>query len=152
VFWLWLAQRGRDLSSVLKMALGCTLVGLSFVIMILAAHGAGADAKHSVLWLVGMTVVITMGELYLSPVGLSFVTKIAPARMVSMLMGVWFLANFFGNYLSGYLGTYWEKMPHERFFSMLMALGIGAGAIMFLISRPVDRVVAHHDRGTVPTS
>jgi POT family proton-dependent oligopeptide transporter len=76
-----------------------------------------------VLWLVGSTVIYTVGELYLSPIGLSFVTKVAPARIVSMMMGVWFLANFIGNYMTGYLGTFWEKMPHQSFFLMLMSIG-----------------------------
>jgi POT family proton-dependent oligopeptide transporter len=94
-------------------------------------------------------VIITVGELYLSPIGLSFVTKVAPARMVSMLMGVWFLANFFGNYLSGYLGTFWEKIPREQFFLILAVLGILTGVVMFAISRPLDRVVGRSDRGEV---
>ena len=51
-----------------------------------------------------------IGELYLSPIGLSFVTKVAPVRIVSMMMGVWFLANFIGNYMTGYLGTFYEKI------------------------------------------
>jgi len=64
-----------------------------------------------------------------------------------MLMGLWFLANFFGNYLSGYLGTFWEKIPHRQFFLLLTVLGVAAGVIMFLISRPLDRIVSKHDRG-----
>jgi len=63
-----------------------------------------------------------------------------------MLMGVWFLANFAGNYLSGYVGTFYEKMPRESFFWLLLAMGAGAGLVMFLISRPLDRAVAAHDR------
>jgi len=147
MFWAWQAKSGREPSSVTKMAFGCFMVGLAFIIMILATQGMAPDARRSVLWLVGMTVVITVGELYLSPIGLSFVTKISPARMVSMLMGVWFLGNFFGNYLSGYLGTFYEKIPRGQFFTMLAALGMGAGVIMFLIGRPLDKIVSKHDRG-----
>lgn len=66
--------------------------------------------RGSAAWLLGTTFILTLGELYLSPIGLSFVTKMAPARMVSMMMGIWFLSSFFGNYLSGYLGTYWGRM------------------------------------------
>ena len=117
--------------------------------MIVASQGVGVgtDVRRSVLWLTGTTVILTTGELYLSPIGLSFVTKVAPARMVSMLMGVWFLANFFGNYLSGYLGTFWEKIPREQFFTLMTGLGVGAGVLMFVITKPLDRVVAKHDRG-----
>ena len=82
-----------------------------------------------------------MGELYLSPIGLSLVTKVAPARLVSMLMGMWFLSSFFGNYLSGYLGTYYEKMPKDSFFLMLALLGVIAGAAMFALKRPLKKAI-----------
>ena len=101
----------------------------------------------SVLWLVGATFVFTIGELYLSPVGLSFVTKIAPVRMVSMLMGVWFLANFFGNYLTGYLGSFYERMPHDRFFMLLTVMGVAAGLALLALSPPLQRITQKHDRG-----
>jgi len=146
-FWAWQARRQQEPSSVVKMAFGCFLLGLSFLIMIAASQGMAPDAKRSVMWLVGSTLVITLGELYLSPIGLSFVTKIAPVRMVSMLMGVWFLANFAGNYLSGYIGTFYEKIPRASFFILLAAMGVGAGVLMFVISRPLDKAVRAHDRG-----
>jgi len=147
IFWGWQAKRKQEPSSVVKMGMGCLMVGLSYIVMIIASHGMAVDARRSLLWLTGTTGILTVGELYLSPIGLSFVTKIAPARMVSMLMGVWFLSNFFGNYLSGYLGSFWEKMPHEQFFLLMVALGAGAGIAMLLLSRPLDRVVSKHDRG-----
>ena len=89
---------------------------------------------------------LTIGELYLSPIGLSFVTKVAPMRIVSMMMGVWFLANFIGNYMTGYLGTFYEKMPRNQFFTMLLVIGVAAGAVLFVIGRPLDRIVSKHDR------
>jgi POT family proton-dependent oligopeptide transporter len=146
LFWARQAARGKEPSSVTKMAVGCLLLGLSFIVMIVASRGMDPDARRSVMWLVGTTVVLTVGELYLSPIGLSFVTKVSPPRMVSMLMGVWFLANFFGNYLSGYLGTFWERIPHDQFFYLMTLLGLGVAGLMFVLSRPVNRIVAHHDR------
>ena len=145
-FWAWQARRNREPSSIVKMAMGCCLLGLSFIIMILAAQGMAPDTKRNLLWLTGTTFILTIGELYLSPVGLSFVTKVAPARLVSMLMGVWYLANFFGNYLSGYLGTFWEKMPRSQFFLMLTVLGLVSAALMFVIGRPLNRILGKHDR------
>jgi POT family proton-dependent oligopeptide transporter len=147
MFWVKQARGGKEPSSVTKMGFGCLLLGISYVVMIVASHGMAPEVRRSVMWLVGTTVIITIGELYLSPVGLSFVTKIAPARMVSMLMGVWFLANFFGNYLTGYLGTFWEKIPHESFFYLMTALGLGAGILMLILSRPANKVIGAHDRG-----
>ena len=146
IVWAKQAARGREPASLTKMGFGCVLLGVAFVVMIVASQGMAPDTRRSVLWLVATTFVVTLGELYLSPVGLSFVTKVAPARMVSMLMGIWFLANFIGNYLTGYLGTYWEKMPHSQFFLLMSALGIGAGVAMLVLSRPMNKIVAVHER------
>ena len=146
MFWAWQARRGKEPSSLLKMAYGLLLVGLGFAIMIWGAMGMTPETKRSLVWLTTSTAIFTLGELYLSPIGLSFVTKVAPARIVSMMMGVWFLANFIGNYMTGYLGTFWEKMPHTQFFTMLLVIGIAAGAVLFLLSRPLDKIVSKHDR------
>jgi POT family proton-dependent oligopeptide transporter len=125
----------------MKMALGCLLAGGSFLVMIFAAHGTGPDERRSAAWLLGTIFVLTMGELYLSPIGLSLVTKLAPARIVSMMMGVWFLSSFFGNYFAGFLGAFWERTPREAFFLMLTALGVGGGIAIWLLGRPLERVV-----------
>jgi POT family proton-dependent oligopeptide transporter len=145
-FWGWQAGRRQEPSSVTKMALGCVMLGLGFLVMIVASHGMAPDTRRGVLWLVGSTAIYTFGELYLSPIGLSFVTKVSPARIVSMMMGVWFIANFIGNYMTGYLGTFWLKMPHETFFWMLLAIAVAAGLVLFAIGRPLNRIVGAHDR------
>ena len=145
-FWAQQARTGKEPSSLTKMAIGCVLLGLGFIIMIVAANGlASPEAKRSIMWLVGSTVIYTFGELYLSPIGLSFVTKVAPVRMVSMMMGVWFLANFIGNYMTGYLGTFYEKMPHAQFFQLMTTIAVVAGIVLFIIGRPLDKIVSKHD-------
>ncbi len=63
-----------------------------------------------------------------------------------MMMGVWYLSSFVGNYMTGYLGTFYEKMPHERYFLMLAAIGVVAGLVLFVMNRPLDRLVGGHDR------
>ncbi len=146
MFWSWQSRRRSEPSSPTKMGIGCLILGLSYIIMIIASSGAAPDERRSILWLIGTTFVLTIGELYLSPIGLSFVTKVAPARMVSMMMGVWFLSSFFGNYLSGFLGTFWEKMPKMSFFIMLTSIGVITGLILLLLSRPVGKVVAKHEQ------
>jgi POT family proton-dependent oligopeptide transporter len=144
--WSWQAARRQEPSSLTKMAIGCVMLGLGFIIMIVAAQGLqSADAKRSIMWLVSSTMIYTLGELYLSPIGLSFVTKVAPARIVSMMMGVWFLANFIGNYMTGYLGTFYEKMPKDQFFTLMTTIAVVAGVVLFIIGRPLDKVVAKHD-------
>ena len=128
------------------MAMGCMMLGLGFVVMIVASTGMDPAAKRSVFWLVGSTLIFTFGELYLSPIGLSFVTKVAPAAIVSMMMGVWFLANFIGNYMSGYLGTYWEKIPHSQFFMLMVGIAMTAGLILFILGKPLNKIVSAHDK------
>ncbi len=146
ILWSWQSRRGSEPSSIGKMALGYFLAGASYLVMILAAHSTGPEERRSVAWLIGTISILTMGELYLSPIGLSLVTKAAPARMVSMMMGVWFLSSFFGNYLSGFLGTFWERMPRDAFFLMLTGLGLGGAVAIRLLGRPLERVITGHDR------
>jgi POT family proton-dependent oligopeptide transporter len=144
--WAWQQHRGKEPSSVVKMAIGCFLLGGSFIIMIVASQGLEPNQLRNVMWLVGTTFVLTIGELYLSPIGLSLVTKVAPARIVSMMMGVWFLSSFFGNYLSGFLGTFWTKMPRTSFFLMLTVLGASAGLAMWVMAKPLNKVVQRHEK------
>jgi POT family proton-dependent oligopeptide transporter len=141
LFWGWQSARGKEPASVTKMAMGCGLLGMSFLPLIYITAGLGATQRISFLWLVGGTFIYTIGELYLSPIGLSLVTKVAPARLVSMLMGMWFLSSFFGNFLSGYLGTYYEKMSREAFFLMLAALGAVAGLAILALSAPLRKAI-----------
>ncbi len=143
--WAWQAKRKQEPTSLTKMAMGSVILGLGFIVMILASAGMAPDAKRSILWLVGSTAVFTVGELYLSPIGLSFVTKVSPARIVSMMMGVWFLANFIGNYMTGWLGTFYTRIPKNQFFLMLTGIAVIAGLVLFVMSRPMEKVVAAHD-------
>ncbi len=146
LLWAWQARRGLEPSSLTKMAIGCIVLGLGFIVMIVASSGNAPEAQSSVLWLVGSTAIFTLGELYLSPVGLSFVTKVAPARIVSMMMGVWYLSSFIGNYMTGYLGTFYGKIPHQQFFLMLAVIGVAGGLFLFVMNRPLSRIVGAHDR------
>jgi len=143
IYWAWQSKRRSEPASVTKMGIGCVLLGLSFLALMYIVNGLGETARISFLWLASCTFIYTIGELYLSPIGLSLVTKVAPARLVSMLMGMWFLSSFFGNYLSGYLGTFYEKMSHSSFFLMLAILGIAAGVANFGLSRPLKNAVGH---------
>lgn len=145
MLWAGQAKKNQEPSSLVKMALGCIMLGLGFVVMIAASQGIAPDTKRSLMWLVGSTSIYTLGELYLSPIGLSFVTKVAPARMVSMMMGVWFLANFIGNYMTGYLGTFYETMPKSNFFLLMTLIAVIAGVVLLAISKPLNRIVGRHD-------
>jgi POT family proton-dependent oligopeptide transporter len=107
-------------------------------------RGLGADQRVNLLWLVSCAFIYTVGELYVAPVGYSLVSKIAPVRLVGMLMGAWFLANFAGNFLAGYLGTFYERMSRETFFSVLMVLGLATGAAILAVSVPLRRAVGRN--------
>jgi POT family proton-dependent oligopeptide transporter len=108
-----------------------------------AAYAFDGDGiPVSMFWLVGFNVVLTLGELYLSPVGLSLVTKMAPARMASMMMGVWFMAQFAGNYFAGYLGHFWDLWPKEQFFLMIAGVAGLSGLIILLLLKPLRRAMA----------
>ena len=90
-----------------------------------------AGAKASWLWLFAYFVVITLGELYLSPVGLSFVTKVAPARLISLMMGVWLATSFTGGFLSGYIGSFWSRMAKPEFFLLVAGVAALAGVMIW---------------------
>ena len=141
VLWERQARRGSEPGSVVKMTIGCLLLGLAFLPLIFVSRGLRPEERVSILWLMGCALIYTVGELYLAPIGYSLVSKIAPSRLVSMLMGMWFLGNFAGNYLAGYLGTFYERMSHQAFFSMLLALALAAGGAIWALGAPLKRAV-----------
>jgi proton-dependent oligopeptide transporter, POT family len=134
--WTWQAARGREPSTLIKMALGCAGCGAAYLIMAGAAFYAGAD-KASWLWLFAFFVVITTAELYISPIGLSLVSKVAPVRHLSMMMGVWLATSFIGNFVAGYLGSFWSSMAKPNFFLMIAAVAMIAGAVIWAFDRPL---------------
>jgi proton-dependent oligopeptide transporter, POT family len=104
---LWTRLGPRDFSPPTKFALGLLFAGIGFVVMILAANavvGSGGQIKVSPMWLVGSYIFQTFGELCLSPVGLSSMTKLSPRRFVGQMMGIWFLASAVGNLIGGLVG------------------------------------------------
>ena len=135
---LWRSQaaRGSEPSTVMKMAFGCFGVAAANLILVAAAYSAGSG-KASWLWLTAYFVVLTVGELYLSPVGLSLVTKVAPARAVSMMMGLWLATSFTGNFLAGYLGSFWSGMAKGPFFLMIAVIAALAGLVILAFVRPL---------------
>jgi proton-dependent oligopeptide transporter, POT family len=138
--WRWQAKSGGEPSPVLKMAFGCAFTAACYALLIIP--GLAIDGGHKVtwMWLLTAMAVLTVGELYLSPVGLSLFSKAAPAKLASLMMAVNFLSNAGGNYLAGYLGTFWDKMPKAGFFTMIAGIAAVAAVAIFLLSfvlRPV---------------
>lgn len=130
--WAWQSRRKSEPGTVIKMALGCLLGTAALLTMFGAAYVIG-DGKGSVMWLLGSTFLLTLGELYISPIGLSLVTKVSPTKIVSMMMGVWFLASFAGGHISGIIGSQYESMTKENFFLFLAFLGV-VPAVLFIVT------------------
>ncbi len=141
--WARQARAGREPSSVTKMAIGCFGVALANLLMAFAAIHVSEAAKASWLWLFFYFAIITIGELYLSPVGLSLVSKVAPARMLSLMMGVWLATSFVGNLAAGWLGSYWSSMAKPAFFVMIAGVAALAGIAIALMNKPLRKTLQH---------
>jgi POT family proton-dependent oligopeptide transporter len=139
--WLWVRLGERDLSVVTKFSIGLFGAGGGFLVMMVASLVAGASGKVSPLWLTACYLLHTIGELCLSPVGLSAMTKLAPKRIAGMTMGVFFLSLSVGNFLGGRLASFYESIPLDKLFGYVGAFGIVVGCVMLAISRPVNRLM-----------
>jgi proton-dependent oligopeptide transporter, POT family len=139
--WLWIRLGHRQPASPAKFSLGLIFVGLGFVLMMIAAMKAGDSGRVSPLWLTSCYLCHTIGELCLSPVGLSAMSKLAPARVAGLMMGVWFLSISTGNYLGGRLAAFYGEMPIENLFQTTATFAIVAGVILALVARPVARLM-----------
>lgn len=131
--WLWMTLGNRQPSAPTKFAIGLIGVGLSFVILVPPARAAIGGSLVSPLWLVVVYLVQTYSELCLSPVGLSSMTKLAPARIQGSMMGVWFLGASVGNFLAGQTATFYESLPLATLFGSVSIMPIAAGLVMLLM-------------------
>ena len=139
--WARQARAGSEPSTIMKMAIGCFGVALANLVMFAAASYHGGDVKVSWLWLFLYFAVLTIGELYLSPTSLSLVSKIAPVQVLSLMMGVWLATSFIGNFLSGWLGSFWSSMEKPAFFLMIAGIAALAGASIWIIKLPLGRFI-----------
>jgi proton-dependent oligopeptide transporter, POT family len=139
--WAHQAKSGREPSTVTKMALGCLGAALANLILAIAAVGAQPSNSVSWLWIFAYFIVLTIGELYLSPTGLSLVSKIAPVRFLSMLMGVWLATSFVGNFIAGWLGSFWESMDKAHFFLMIATIAAAASGAILTFNRPLKAML-----------
>jgi POT family proton-dependent oligopeptide transporter len=140
--WLWVRLGPRDPSSPFKFATGLVLVGLGFAIL---APGAGSGARVSPMWLIVAYFLQTVGELLVSPVGLSAMTKLAPTRVAGLVMGIWFLGDGMGNYCAGLLASLYETFPLAKLFGLVGGVTIGLGFLMYLLVTPVKRLMGGAD-------
>jgi len=140
--WLWIRLGPRQPSSPVKFALGLIFVGLGFALIIPAAKMAQEPGVLvSPWWLIGLYFLHTIGELCLSPVGLSIVTKLAPPRIVGAMMGVWFLSIAMGNKLAGFAGGFFDRLPLPNLFGAVALTTFVAAAILLALTRPIQRLM-----------
>jgi len=139
--WLWVKLGPRQPSSPTKFALALLFVGLAFVLLMPAGAIAQGGVRISPLWLVAVYFIEELGELCLSPVGLSVVTKLAPRQVVGLMMGVFFLSNALGNKLAGWSAGFISTTPLPTLFGVTAAVTLGAAVVMFLLIRPVQQLM-----------
>ncbi|RMB84655.1 oligopeptide:H+ symporter [Streptomyces shenzhenensis] len=139
--WLALARRGKEPGTATKFALGLILVGASFFLFLAPLSIAEGGHKAAALWLVAIYFVQTVGELLLSPVGLSVTTKMAPAKYASQMMGVWFLAVTAGDATTGLLGVAGVNLDKMGIVALEATLAVVAGAAVWIYRNKVKQLM-----------
>ncbi len=151
-FWGFLGKRKLDPSTPVKMSFGFFFLALGYFVIAFGVNGIEATTKVSMMWLIGLYMLHTFGELCLSPIGLSAVSKLSPPKFASLMMGVWFLAVSMANKLAGVLSSFYpeEGKPapvllgyevtnlHE-FFIIFVVMSAAAGVVLFFLARPISK-------------
>lgn len=145
--WVWLARKNMDPSSPVKFAAGLLLLGTGFFVMYFAAKIAAAGNLAAPTWLIFTYMFHTFGELSLSPVGLSLITKLAPKKFSGQMMGIWFLATSLGNLLAGLIAgeasggdaEALANMPNQ--YMIIVATTVGAGVLLLLLAKPMKKLM-----------
>ena len=170
--WTSLGKRRMNPSQPVKIALGLILLGIGFVVLVMGARtiqvgpGGPEDVvrKAAVWFILGAYFFHTMGELCLSPTGLSYVTKVAPVRFVSLLMGIWFISSFIANLAGGLIAAQTEKLERGElklpwnlgegtnsvqadFFTLFVITSIGAGVVILILTPVLKKLTAGRDAG-----
>jgi POT family proton-dependent oligopeptide transporter len=141
--WLWIRLGSNEPSSPLKFTLGLLFVGLSFLLLVPASSTAqsGAGIRVSPMWLVGVYFLQVAGELCVSPVGLSLVTKLAPQRVVGLMMGVWFLSIAVGDIIAGWLAGFFKTYPLPSLFGAVGIVAIAASIMLLTLLKPIKKLM-----------
>ena len=142
----WTSKLGKKFSTPVKMGMGMILLGIGFFFMLGAVSERGGDnqditVKASLIWLILTYLLHTIGELALSPVGLSVVTKLAPVKFASLMMGVWLLSSFLANIIGGFVAAYVEAMGAFAIFSTIAGFVIVLGLVMILLKNPILKMM-----------
>ena len=121
------------------------MAGLSSLLMLIAIITTMPDIYHnkaSMLWLICTYGLFTVGELLVSPIGLSMVSKLAPARLTALMMGAWFLVNAIAGKLAGLMATFWDSFIDKKYYFLILVIGAAVAAIiMFILSKRLTKVI-----------
>lgn len=147
-FFTYLANRQKEPSAPRKIGYGMIIAALGFIVLLIASIGLPApadingisDTLVSPNWLIGTYLILTMAELFLSPMGLSFVAKVAPPQYKGMMQGGWLAATAIGNLLVGVMGAFWEKLPLYAFWGVLIICCLLSATFIFSIMKRLERV------------
>lgn len=142
ILWLKLIKIGKEPSTPLKFAFGLLFAGLGFLLLVPAALNIeSGDERVGVIWLLITYLLHTIGELCLSPVGLSAMTKLAPVKIVGSMMGIWFMGAALGNWIGGQVGGLFESFPLKQIFLYVFISSAAAGLIMFILTPWTKRLM-----------
>src|SRR6185369_8682705 len=123
-----------------RMSIGCLIATLAMLVMVAAALVSGpGGARVSSFWVFGYFMLLTLGELFVIPVGLTLVESLAPIQFASMAMGAWYIARFLGSLLAGLMGAYWQVIPAWTFFSLGMASTMLAAVCLYAMAQVLRR-------------
>jgi POT family proton-dependent oligopeptide transporter len=145
-FFTWLRKKGKEPSSPRKIGTGMFITALGFVVMMMAAFHLQSVTGLSPYWLIGTYFVLTIAELFLSPIGISFVAKVAPPRFSGLAQGGWLGATAIGNLLAGLVGKLWDIVELWQFFALLVVLTLISGVFIFSVIRILENVTKTSDQ------
>jgi POT family proton-dependent oligopeptide transporter len=140
--WLWLRLGRREPSTPGKFAFGLFFLAVGFAILIPAAQFSAGGGRVSPMWLIMTYFFHTIGELCLSPVGLSAMTRLAPMRYAGLMLGVWFLAASVGNFIGGNVAGFYGSFTTDQIFTAVTVFVLASCALMLVFVRPIKRMLA----------
>jgi POT family proton-dependent oligopeptide transporter len=140
LLWKALDRRGKEPATTSKIVMGMFLMALAYFVMFFAGKAGGDTGKVSPWWLVGCYALMGLAEITLSPMALSLVSKVAPARARGLMMGLWFVATGIGGKLTQ-IGVYWTEWRHSTFFAVLATLSLATALLLVAVLKPLKRAM-----------
>jgi POT family proton-dependent oligopeptide transporter len=137
--WLDLNRKGKEPTVMGKFMWAFWLIAVGYIVLLIAAMMLGPGVKMGMIWLILAYFFFTIGEICLSPVGLSMVTKLSPAKFVSLMMGTWFLSNAAANKVAGFYSGYIHSWPLTKFFTWLVVAPLAAAILLFMLRKQIEK-------------